>query len=794
MTKSNPKKRTSKASASKKNRKQKSLLKGLLWRVLFYGCLLGILFVLGVSIYLNQVVTSKFEGKRWALPARVYAQPLALFQGKSIYPDNLKLELEAANYRKVPINQVRKTAGTYARQGRDWLIHTREFQYWDKTEPQELYRVSLQGEKITRIRNSQGNAPVMRVDPAQIAAIYPNHQEDRDLVKLDDVPDTLVKALLAVEDRKFYTHHGVRPVAIARAIVRNIQAGRAVQGGSTLTQQLVKNYFLTHERTLSRKFSEAIMSVLLEWHYDKNSILQAYINEVFLGQDKERAIHGFGLAAHFYFDKSLSELSIDQQALLVGLVKGASYYNPRTQPERALARRNLVLKLMKKSGVISAEAFDQAVQRPLAVVAKPNSLRNKYPDFIQLVKRQLAKDYDQKDLQSEGLRVFTTLSPSVQYQLQVSVRDHLNALEKNTGKKGLEAAAIVTNSQSAEVLALLGSRISPNVGFNRALDARRQIGSLAKPAVYLTALEQGYTPTSMIADAPFEWVDDRNRVWQPKNYDFKSHGMIPLYRGLVKSYNISTARLGLDVGVENVSRTFKKLGLQASWPEYPSILLGAIESSVFGVAQMYQTLASDGFYSRLRAVNEVVTAEGQRLNRYALEVEQRTGNVATFITNNMLQTVVNQGTARRIGYTLPHLKAAGKTGTTNNGRDAWFAGFTGGHLAVVWVGRDKGSPMNLSGSRAALPIWQGVFKHIKSVPYEPLLPEDVAWIWVNEAGERVENYCQDATPLAFSLSTIPPQTAHCTTPVDLDADAPVFEVPKQTEPAKKPWYRRLLGG
>lgn len=755
---------------------------------------MALLFVVGVSIYLNQVVTSKFEGKRWALPARVYAQPLALFQGKSIYPENLKLELQAANYRKVPLNQVRNNAGTYALQGRDWLIHTREFQYWDKTEPQALYRVSLQGDKITRIKNAQGNAPVMRVDPAQIAAIYPNHQEDRDLVKLENVPDTLVKGLLVVEDRKFYTHHGVRPVAIARAMVRNIQAGRAVQGGSTLTQQLVKNYFLTHERTISRKFSEAIMSLLLEWHYDKDSILQAYFNEVFLGQDKERAIHGFGLAARFYFDRPLSELSVDQQALLVGLVKGASYYNPRTHSERALTRRNLVLKLMKNAGIITADEFDQAVHRPLGVVAKPKSQRNKYPDFIKLVQRQLAKDYDQKDLQSEGLRVFTTLSPSVQHQLQTSIQDHLNALEKSTGKKGLEAAAIVTNSQSAEVLALSGSRVSPNVGFNRALDARRQIGSLAKPAVYLTALENGYTPASMIADTPFEWVDKQNRVWQPKNYDFKSHGMIPLYKGLVKSYNMSTARLGLDVGIDKVSDTFKKLGLQASWPEYPSIVLGAIESSVFGVAQMYQTLAGQGFYSRLRAVNEVVTAEGQRLNRYALEVEQRTDNATTFMTNNMLQTVVTQGTARRIGNTLPQLKAAGKTGTTNNGRDAWFAGFTGGHLAVVWVGRDKGSPMSLSGSRAALPIWQKLFQNIKSAPYEPLLPQDVAWVWVNEAGQRVENYCQDATPLAFSVNAVPPQTAYCTTPMDVGEDIQTFDVSPQPQPAKKPWYKRLLGG
>lgn len=784
MSKKINKRKTSKA------RKKKSVIKGLILRIFFYASMLCLLFVAGVTIYLNAVVTSKFEGKRWALPARVYAQPLALFQGKSIYAENLHLELKAANYRKVPISEVKNSSGTYALQGRDWLIHTRAFQYWDKTDPQTLYRITFSGHRITNIRDSKGSAPVMRIDPAHIAAIYPNHQEDRDLVKLEDVPDTLVKALLATEDRKFYDHHGVRPVAIARAVVRNIQAGRAVQGGSTLTQQLVKNYFLTHERTLSRKFSEAIMSVLLEWHYDKEEILQAYINEVFLGQDKERAIHGFGLAARFYFDKPLSELNLNQQALLVAMVKGASYYNPRTQPERTLKRRNLVLKLMANSGVIDENSRADAVARPLSVVSKPNSLRNKYPDFIQLVKQQLKEDYDEGDLQSEGLRIFTTLSPSIQHQLQTSMEKHLSALEKRSGKKNLEAAAIVTSTQGAEVMALSGSRTAPNIGFNRALDARRQIGSLAKPAIYLTAFEQDYSPASIVADVPFEWIDDNNRVWQPKNYDFASHGMIPMYQGLVKSYNMATARLGLDLGVKEVSKTLKKLGLQARWSDYPSVLLGAVESSVFGVAQMYQTLAAQGFYSKLRAVKEVVTVDGQRLNRYSLDVEPRTDSTATFIANTVLQTVVTQGTAKRIGVTLPYLNAAGKTGTTNDGRDAWFAGFTGEHLAVVWVGRDKGSPMSLSGSRAALPIWLKLFQKIKSTPYEPLPPQNVSWVWLNEWGERVEDGCPDATRLAFKSNSVPEQTAYCSVPM---GNEPLIETHPEIEPEpKKPWYRRLF--
>ncbi len=752
----------SKASRSKVNTKKnqkRSLFKRLLP---FLGFVVIVSLVAGLLCvaYLDHSIRQQFEGKRWSLPARVYAQPLELYQGKSLSFSALYKELEVAGYRRTSRAQ---QPGTYQHTGQHIRISTRDFQYWDGFVAGATYEVNVDTGVIRSIASQGQELAVMRVDPAQVAAIYPQHQEDRDLVAYADMPETLIQALLLIEDQKFYQHQGVRPLAIARALRVNLQAGRAVQGGSTLTQQLVKNYFLTHERSLSRKLKEALMSVLLELHYEKNDILEAYLNEVFLGQDGDRAIHGFGLAARYYFDKPLVDTSIEQQALLVAMVKGATFYNPRRHPVRAKKRRDLVLDQLLKFGVINAQAALQAKRQPLGVVTKPQSYRSRYLAFTQLVQRQLQRDYQESDLRTEGLRIFTTLVPSAQHSLEQSINKHIKRLEQRADvpAHSLQAAAIISDSRSGEVLAVAGSRDPKKSGFNRALDIKRQIGSLVKPAVYLTALQQNYTPASILNDTRFDHVDEQMNVWSPQNYTAKEYGDTLLYKALINSYNISTARLGLELGVANVSDTLRNLGLPGQWADYPSLLLGAVESSPYEVAQMYQTLAGQGFYTPLRTVREVVTADGQRLQRYSLELEQRIAPADTYLINSLLQKTAVQGTAKHLAVSLPNLSAAGKTGTTNDGRDTWFAGFTGEHLAVVWLGQDNNQPTPLTGSSGALPIWQGLFEDLPSRSYKATQPQDVVWEWVNEKGELSASKCQNTVQLPFIKGTEPAKLAAC---------------------------------
>lgn len=761
VKKKNSAKKTTKKTSSKSGEAKKSWLHRLRPLLFYVALIAGVAAVL-YSVYLDHIIRQQFEGKRWSLPARVYAQPLEIYTNKTIHLKALYKELDAANYRRSP---QASHPGTYEQHGQLIRINTRAFQYWDEYVPATVYDIRLNAGIVQSMSTAGKSVEVLRIDPAQVAAIYPNHREDRDLVPYADVPKALINTLLLVEDRAFREHYGVRPMSIARAILANLRAGRAVQGGSTLTQQLVKNYFLTHERTLSRKLKEAWMTVLLELHYEKNEILEAYINEIFLGQDGERAIHGFGLAAKYYFDRPLKNLAIQHQALLVGMLKGASYYNPHRHPQRALKRRNHVLDLMAEHELISSAEALRAKQTPLGVVLKPKSYRNRYLAFTQLVKQQLKRDYAEEDLRTEGLRIFTTLSPSTQFYLEQSITQHLVNLERRTdiAKQSLQAAAVITDTRSGDVLALAGGRDAHQTGFNRALAAQRQIGSLVKPAVYLTALSQPkhYTASSVLDDTRFDHVDERVHVWSPQNYDGKERGDVLLHQALERSLNISTARLGLELGVGHVSKTLRQLGLEGDWSQYPSTLLGAVESSPYRVAQMYQTLAADGFYTPLKAVREVVAANGERLQRYPLELEQRFNPSSVYILNYILQRVATVGTAKSLSRTLPQLKVAGKTGTTNDGRDAWFAGFTGEHLGVVWVGMDNNQPTPLGGSSGALPIWQGLFANLPSRPYKVTQPQDIVWEWVTPSGELGASHCQNAVQLPFVKGSEPDHEAKC---------------------------------
>lgn len=729
---------------------------------------LGLLFSLVAGIYLlylDHTVRKKFEGKRWAVPARVYGQPLELYAGKSLTAEQLVAELKRLGYRKV---RHPKKAASWSKNGNRFLLRTRGFRFLDGDEPPRYLDLRLQAGQLSQMKQvGGGELALVRLESPEIGSIYPAHNQDRVLIQRDTLPKQLVQGLVAMEDRSFYQHHGVDPKAIARAVWVNIRAGGVVQGGSTLTQQLVKNFYLTRERSLWRKLKEAAMAMMLDAHYSKDEILEAYANEIYLGQDGRRAVHGFGLASHFYFNRSLQELDLPKLALMVAVVRGPSYYDPRRHTKRAKKRRNRVLDVMLELGSITRAQAKNAKAAALGVTDRKGSGRGNYPAFMDLVRRQLHRDYREEDLTSEGLRIFTTLDPWVQQQAERAVAERLKKLERQyrLPKDQLQSAAVLVDSESGEVRALVGGKNARFAGFNRALDALRPIGSLVKPAVYLAALMQPerYTLISPLDDGPISIRVENGKVWRPNNYDKQSHGEVPLHQALASSYNLATVRLGMEIGLDQVADLLQRLGVSRPITPVPAMLLGAVSLTPLEVAQLYQTFAAGGFYSPLRAIRGIQSNDGKPLQRYPLTVRQAVPPGPVYLLNRNLQEVVRSGTAQRLSnYINSDLNVAGKTGTTDDLRDSWFAGFSGDRVAVVWVGRDDNRPAGLTGSKGALQIWGDMMRRLKPAPLDLLKPDSVETIWVDpESGFLADEGCSDARQYPFIAGSEPTTVSSC---------------------------------
>ncbi|MCP4353768.1 MAG: penicillin-binding protein 1B [Desulfobacterales bacterium] len=734
--------------------------------VLLSGILIsGILFTFYIRYY-SQIVVNRFAGKRWELPARIYSRPLELYPGMKLDPEAFAEELRLMQYRE---EEQIDAAGSFTRSDNIFELFTRSFTPEDGEEPSKKIRVVIKSGMIRTIKNLKtGRFPdLVRLDPAHIGSFYPTHNEDRILVRLKDVSPLLVQTMLGVEDRDYYKHHGVSPLAILRAMITNIRKLHTVQGGSTLTQQLVKNFFLTDEQTYKRKTVEAFMALALEKNYDKDEILEAYLNEVYLGQDGRRAIHGFGLGSMFYFGRSLNDLRHHEIALLVGLLKGPSYYDPRKNQERALKRRNTVLKVMEELKLIRTEEANKASLAPLGVIDDFRHGTTKFPAFMDLIKRHLLQEYKEEDLRSEGLKIFTSFDPLVQFAMEKAVSSHMDAIEtlRKLPKGEVEVSAVVISTGGDEVLAITGARNPRFHGFNRALVAKRPIGSLVKPAIYLTALQDpdNYTLMTLLDDSPLRIKDSNNRTWSPRNYDLQYHGYVPLYHSLTHSYNVATVRLGKAIGLDKVSETIKKLGYTKKIKTYPSLLLGTMEMSTLEVAQMYQPLTSGGFFSPIRAIRRVYKpSRKEPLQRYEVTVQEHFDPGPVYLLNKILQEVVVQGTAKSLKGKLRELAVAGKTGTTNDLRDSWFAGFTGNRLAVVWLGRDDNKATGLTGSTGALQIWGKIMENIRNDPLELPHPESVEWAVIDpETGKRTEDVCENAIAIPFITGSAPTEMISC---------------------------------
>ncbi|MGR5444536.1 penicillin-binding protein 1B [Vibrio jasicida] len=703
-TKKSGAKRPRKPPSKKPSNGKRSWLK-IIWSFSWKAGVALAAVLLFVGIYLDSVVKDRFDGQLFDLPTVVYARILNLSPGENITIKEMRNELDVLNYRKV--SQPRYP-GEYSSSSTRIELIRRPFEFADGPEPDRHVMLHFSSSGLTRIQSleSKGDLGYLRIEPKMLGMLEKDQNEQRLFLRRDQFPEILVDALLATEDRDFYQHDGVSPLAIGRALVANIKAGRTVQGGSTLTQQLAKNLFLTRDKTLWRKVREAYIALILDYRYSKDRILEAYLNEVYLGQSGGDAIHGFALASRYYFGQPIQELRIDQLAMLVGMVKGPSYYNPIRYPERTKTRRDLVLRLLMQQDMLTAEQYEQAVNRPLDTQSKPR-IASRQPAYFQQLNIELKEKVGDNFKAETGLRLFTSLDPVSQSKLEQAIAKKVPELAKRAGKE-LEAAAVAVDRHSGEIRAMVGGKRVGYEGFNRALNASRPIGSLVKPAIYLTALEQPekYNLATTLHDTPLSLKGSKGSVWSPRNFDRKFRGDVPLYLALAKSLNVPTVRLGMELGIPEVSDTLERLGVDKNEIRpVPSMFLGSFSLTPFEVAQMYQTVTNSGKRAKLSALRSVIDMDGnviyQSLPRSAQAVDQQ----AAWLTTYAMKQGVAQGTGRFLQSQFSWAALAGKTGTSNDSRDSWFVGVDGREVTTVWLGRDDNKSTKLTGSSGALRVY-----------------------------------------------------------------------------------------
>ncbi|WP_218353354.1 penicillin-binding protein 1B [Alteromonas lipotrueiana] len=716
----------------------------------------------GYMFYLDAQIKHTFTGNKWEVPAQIYARPLVLSKNLEITPNEVLEELSLLGYRKVSRPD---SSGEYVYWNKTLVVMRRGFQFPDGAQGMRKLTIAWQGNRINSITDNTAGKKVgtVRLEPWLVTRLVSSLREDRMLLNLETVPAMLPKTLTLVEDRDFYDHHGVAPLSILRALIANIKAGRTVQGGSTLTQQLVKNLFLTREQSLVRKAKEALMAIIIDARYSKSEILQAYMNEVFLAQDGETAVHGFGLASYYFFDRPAAELNVPEIATLVAMIKGPSYYNPRRHPERVLERRNLILRLLFEANEVSAKQYEQYLTMPLKLASGASLASGKHPAFMQKVREELQQILADSSLRDSGVKVFTTLDIYAQRRAEKALTQTLDNLQKDR-KAALEGAMVVTNIGSGEVRAIVGSRQPDYNGFNRALDAKRQVGSLIKPAVYLSALEDPtqYNLATPLEDKPITLKSRDDKMWSPRNYDKEFRGQVPLITSLIESLNVPTVNLGMEVGLDKVIKTVEKLGVETDIRKVPALTLGSMSMSVLQTNQMYQTISNNGRYIPLHTVSAVVSASDKLLWKHAEFYAQRADEAATYLLNYGLFKVTREGTAKRLGREFSRVNMAGKTGTTDDYRDSWFSGFDRNNVSTIWVGNDENKSVNLTGASGALPVFINYQKMQAPKSLSRRFPNGLGIAHFNkDTGEVTVAGCPDSLSVPAILEVLPPPRTDC---------------------------------
>ena len=706
--------------------------------------------------YLNHLINLRFDGDTWAIPSRVFARPLELYPDLELSAESLQYELGLSTYQRVNSSP---GSGQYRIFDTAIELHTEAFVFSDQIEPAHRVRVIFNRNRIARIVDlaTGRSLELLRLPPVIIGSYYPQNGEDRVLLSIEQIPQTLIDILLAVEDKKFFEHFGVSPKAIARAMIANFKAGKTVQGGSTLTQQLAKNLFLTPEKSILRKINEAFMALLLELRFNKGTILTAYINEVFLLQQKKIAIHGFALGSQALFRQGLEHLTTEKLALLVAMVKGPSRYNPITHPAVALERRNLVLRVSRDHRIIDEAEYQRLIKSPLATVNRLPGI-NRFPGYLDLVKRQLNSSYSARELAAKGLRIFTPFDPLLQRNLEQGLQSGLARFDQ----PDLQAAVIIADYLNGDIQALVAGREVDFPGFNRAVQAQRPIGSLIKPLLLYSLIEDGKTLATLVNDKPIRIRQSDNKVWQPQNFDRKYHGRMSLYQAFVRSYNLPFVHLGVDGGLESLAQNLKQINLLKRDVVYPSLLLGTSEMSAFEVTQMFQVIANRGYFSPLTTIRQVSDRSHRTLDRIPID------SYKLFDESSMLQVqramigVGEEGTASYLSRRFGRQTLAGKTGSTNDARDSWFAGFTERDLTVVWLGKDDNSPINLTGSSGALLVWADIMQRQGFSAFKLDRDDSLEWQYINRFNGGLTNRgCTDSVLLPFPRHLVPDKRSAC---------------------------------
>ena len=773
----------------------------------------------------NEVVT-RFSSHQWEVPSKIYAEPLLLYPGALIEAENLLAHLTRLDYR--PVSGSIQGRGEYLYDKKTGIF---QLSLRDSPVPQSVVhaqRISLllrQG-RIERVADlDEGSIlPFVELEPEVVAGVYDRAWGERRVIKLYDVPSQLVKALLAAEDHRFFEHEGVDLWRILGAIRANLLARRPVQGGSTLTQQLVKNFFLSQEKVFSRKVVEICMATIVEMHYSKLEILENYLNEIYLGQNGAKGIFGMWEAARVYFGKEPRDLTLGEVAVLAGMVKSPNTYSPLRHPDRIIPRRNYVLQRMHELGHISTEEYEAALKEKIVPRTLPPE-DNNAPYFADFIRKALTEQFPDTTLTTSGLRVLTSLDLRLQEYAYTAVQKGLKELEakyprlqRPAPEEQLQACLIAMQPQTGAIRAMVGGRDYQTSQFNRVTQAHRQLGSVFKPVVFLTASmkeredrEGRFLPSSRLEDVPFTWAF-QGEVWNPGNYNNRYLGTVSLRRALEFSLNAATARLAQEIGLDLIRQTAENVGFVSPLPQYPSLVLGAAEVTPLEVAVAFSTIANQGVRTVPRPIKLVSNQQGEILVQHGIEMEQAILPEDAYVITHLLEGVLDRGTgraARERGFTLP---AAGKTGTTNDYGDAWFVGYTPDLVTVVWVGFDQRQSLGLSGAQAALPIWTTFMKQATAGQprAEFIPPPGVTLVPIDlQTGFRATEQCPVVIDEAFYEGEEPhqPCSRHAsgvipieTTPdrdrpaseregQDVSNSRPRVEPPPPPPAREKPWWK-----
>jgi len=666
---------------------------------------------------IEEKLLAKFEGERWDVPARIYSDTYTVYPGLRVDTQSFRRRIERLGYSSTSGAPSRRGTYSFSRSEGAFAIWLHQFDYPTRQESGRLIRMRL--DEAGRIISMRGDGDreihEFDLEPALLSGTGRGAYEQRQVLELDKFPPMLVRAVLAVEDKRFFDHAGVDVQGLARALAVNVTSGEIRQGGSTLTQQLMKNFFLTDQRTVGRKVREAALALMAEQRFSKGEILDNYLNEIYMGQNGSSAIHGMGEAARFYFARDVADLSLGEMATLAGVIRAPSYYSPHKHPERAVTRRDLVLSMLHDQGDIDEAAYELALNEPLETAA-PDTVGMRAPYFVDFVSREIAKRYPARALQSEGYRVFTTLDPEMQAIAESVVADNVVEMERDIGEalakagQPLQAAMVVMEPRTGAIRAMVGGRDYGGSQFNRAIDMRRQPGSTFKPIVALAAVgseqvgARHFKTSSLVMDERMQW-EWQGTVWSPRNYEGEFYGMVTIREAIEHSLNSAVARIAKDVGVKPIRDLAVRLGMTSDLGVYPSIVLGGHPVPLLDMAKVFGVFAAGGMKATPLSVHKVTDASGNVLEGNSVEVRRVIPATDAYLVTHLLEGVMERGTgatARRKGFKHP---AAGKTGTSNDYKDAWFVGFTPNLLSAVWIGFDEAASMGLAGSEAALPIW-----------------------------------------------------------------------------------------